>query len=152
MIAVLFFLLFFSHRKAAASSSCLAAVAYSRCGTRETWCQLKATARRVIHHFTSPARGFRRNDSDVWLDSHTLSVTVLVHPDLTQVNRRLFSVRISKWKNPGTWFSPCSFAKFQILNFFFRHLHGDINLDEIKNALRLLSVNGETNLMNLIRL
>jgi len=33
-----------------------------------------------------------------------------------------------------------------------RHLHGDLNLDEIKNALRLLSVNGETNLMNLIRL
>ena len=27
---------------------------------------------------------------------------------------------------------------------------GDLNLDEIKNALRLLSVNGETNLMNLI--
>ena len=34
----------------------------------------------------------------------------------------------------------------------FRHLHGNLNLDEIKNALRLLSVNGETNLMNLIRL
>ena len=34
----------------------------------------------------------------------------------------------------------------------FRHLHGDLNLDEIKNALRLLSVNDETNLMNLIRL
>jgi len=34
----------------------------------------------------------------------------------------------------------------------FRHLHGDLNLDEIKNALRLLSVNGETNLMNLIML
>ena len=34
----------------------------------------------------------------------------------------------------------------------FRYLHGDLNLDEIKNALRLLSVNGETNLMNLIRL
>ena len=33
-----------------------------------------------------------------------------------------------------------------------RHLHEDLNLDEIKNALRLLSVNGETNLMNLIRL
>ena len=32
----------------------------------------------------------------------------------------------------------------------FRHLHGDLNLNEIKNALRLLSVNGETNLMNLI--
>ena len=34
----------------------------------------------------------------------------------------------------------------------FRHLHGDLNLDKIKNALRLLSVNDETNLMNLIRL
>ena len=34
----------------------------------------------------------------------------------------------------------------------FRHLHVDLNLDEIKNTLRLLSVNGETNLMNLIRL
>ena len=34
----------------------------------------------------------------------------------------------------------------------FRHLHGDLNLDEIKNALRLLSVNSETNLMSLIRL
>ena len=33
----------------------------------------------------------------------------------------------------------------------FRHLHGDLNLDEIKNALRLLPVNRETNLMNLIR-
>jgi len=33
-----------------------------------------------------------------------------------------------------------------------RHLHGDLNLDEIKNTLRLLSVNGETNLMNLNRL
>jgi len=33
----------------------------------------------------------------------------------------------------------------------FRHLHGDLNIDEIKNALRLLPVNRETNLMNLIR-
>ena len=33
----------------------------------------------------------------------------------------------------------------------FRHLHGDLNLDETKNALRLLPVNRETNLMNLIR-
>ena len=110
MIAALFSLLFSSFsseskqpRPPVCSSSSLSHD-YSRCGTRETWCQLKATARRVIHHFTSPARGFRRNDSDVWLDSHTLSVTVLVHPDLTQVNRRLVSVRISKWKNPGTWF------------------------------------------------
>ena len=44
---------------------------------------------------------------------------------------------------------PCLDSKFQI---FFRHLHGDLNLGEIKNALRLLFVNGETNLMNLIRL
>ena len=43
------------------------------------------------------------------------------------------------------------FAKFKISNFFW-HLHGDLNLDEIKNALRLLSVNGEMNLMNLISL
>ena len=40
-------------------------------------------------------------------------------------------------------------SKFQ---FFFRHLHGDLNLDEIKNRLRLLPVNRETNLMNLIGL
>ena len=33
--------------------------------------------------------------------------------------------------------------------FFFRHLHGDLNLYEIKNALRLLSVNDETNLIRL---
>ena len=32
-----------------------------------------------------------------------------------------------------------------------RHLHGDLNLDEIKNALHSLPVNRETNLMNLIR-
>ena len=40
-------------------------------------------------------------------------------------------------------------SKFQKKN---RHPHGDLNLDEIKNALRLLFVNGETNLMNLVRL
>ena len=34
----------------------------------------------------------------------------------------------------------------------FRYLHGDLNLDKIKNALRLLPVNREMNLMNLIRL
>ena len=33
----------------------------------------------------------------------------------------------------------------------FRHLYGDLNLDEIKNALHSLSVNHETNLINLIR-
>ena len=43
----------------------------------------------------------------------------------------------------------CLVAKTKI-PIFFRHLHRDLNLDEIKNALRLLSVNGETNLMNLI--
>ena len=46
---------------------------------------------------------------------------------------------------------PCLVKKSKIKKKF-RHLHGDLNLDEIKNALRLLSVNGETNLMNLIRL
>ena len=48
---------------------------------------------------------------------------------------------------------PCAVFSYKIpnSNFFFRHLHEDLNLDEIKNALRLLSVNGETNLMNLIR-
>ena len=39
-------------------------------------------------------------------------------------------------------------SKIPNSKFFFRHLHEDLNLDEIKNALRLLSVNGETNLMN----
>ena len=34
----------------------------------------------------------------------------------------------------------------------FHHLHGDLNLDEIKNTLQLLSVNGEMNLIDLIRL
>ena len=34
----------------------------------------------------------------------------------------------------------------------FCHMYGDLNIEEIKNALRLLSVNGETNLMNLIML
>jgi len=34
----------------------------------------------------------------------------------------------------------------------FRHMHRDLNLDEIKNALRLLPVNREMNLMNLIKL
>ena len=33
----------------------------------------------------------------------------------------------------------------------FRHLHGELNLDEIKNALHSLPVNRETNLMNLIK-
>jgi len=48
--------------------------------------------------------------------------------------------------------SPVFGCKNQSSKKNFRHLHGDLNLDEIKNALRLLSVNGETNLMNLIRL
>ena len=42
-------------------------------------------------------------------------------------------------------------SQIQNSNFFFRHLHGDLNLDEIKNALHSLPVNRETNLMNLIR-
>ena len=32
-------------------------------------------------------------------------------------------------------------SKNQNSKFFFRHLYGDLNLDEIKNALRLLPVN-----------
>ena len=48
--------------------------------------------------------------------------------------------------------SPCSVTKFKISKKKFRRLHEDSNLDKIKNALRLLSVNGETNLINLIRL
>ena len=47
---------------------------------------------------------------------------------------------------------PCLDGKKSKFQIFFRHLHGDLNLDEIKNVLRLLPVNGETNLMNLIRL
>ena len=39
----------------------------------------------------------------------------------------------------------------QNFNFFSRHQHEDLNLDEIKNALHSLPVNRETNLMNLIR-
>ena len=58
------------------------------------------------------------------------------------------------------WIAPAVFpcigpvfsSKLPNSKFFFRHPHGDLNLDEIKNALRLLSVNGETNLMNLIML
>ena len=46
-------------------------------------------------------------------------------------------------------FAPCLVPKIKIPKKKFRHLHGDLNLDEIKNALRLLPVNRETNLMNL---
>jgi hypothetical protein len=56
---------------------------------------IKATARRVIRHlnFTSPARDFRRNDSDVRLNSHKLSVTsdrYFSHPGdlMTQVKHK----------------------------------------------------------------
>ena len=52
----------------------------------------------------------------------------------------------------AAWTMPVFSYKIQNSKKKFRHLHGDLNLDEIKNALRLLSVNGETNLMNLIRL
>ena len=56
----------------------------------------------------------------------------------------------SKWchriKRGRVWLQKPKFQKK------FRHMHGDLNLDEIKNALRLLSVNGETNLMNITRL
>ena len=43
---------------------------------------------------------------------------------------------------------PVFSSKIQNSKKKFRHPHGDLNLDEIKNALRLLSVNDETNLMN----
>ena len=63
-----------------------------------------------------------------------------------------------RWPCQSSWFqnigilAPCLVPKFKIPKKKIRHLHGDLNLDEIKNTLRLLSVNGETNLMNLIRL
>ena len=47
--------------------------------------------------------------------------------------------------------SSCLVAKFKIPKKKFQHLHGELNLDEIKNALHSLPVNRETNLMNLIR-
>ena len=74
----------------------------------------------------------------------------------------VLGTRLAYW--PGSWVQEqhaCGIlvgiksvfgCKLPNSKFFFRHLHGDLNLDEIKNALRLLSVNGETNLMNLIRL
>ena len=48
--------------------------------------------------------------------------------------------------------SPFS-CKNQNSKIFFRHLHlhGDLNLDEIKNAFHSLSINREKNLINLIR-
>ena len=58
---------------------------------------------------------------------------------------------IAGWSGPQTLPTPCLVPKFKVPNFFFRHLHGDLNLDKIKNALHSLSVNRETNLMNLIR-
>ena len=42
-------------------------------------------------------------------------------------------------------------SQIQSSKFFFRHLHEDLNLDEIKNTLHSLAVNREMNLMNLIR-
>ena len=53
---------------------------------------------------------------------------------------------------PGRGIKPVFSYKIQNFKKKICHLHGDLNLDEIKNTLRLLSVNGETNLMNLIRL
>ena len=50
------------------------------------------------------------------------------------------------------WTKAVFSSKVTNYKFFFRHLHGDLNLDEIKNALGPLSVNSETNLMNLIML
>ena len=54
-------------------------------------------------------------------------------------------------KSPYTWTTAVFGSINQNSKKKFRHLHGDLNLDEIKNALRLLPVNRETNLMNLIR-
>ena len=53
-----------------------------------------------------------------------------------------------RWSGPWALFS----SKVSNSKKNFRHLHEELNLDEIKNALRLLSVNGETNIINLIRL
>ena len=47
--------------------------------------------------------------------------------------------------------TPCLVAKFKIPKKKIQHLHGELNLDEIKNALHSLPVNRETDLMNLIR-
>ena len=69
---------------------------------------------------------------------------------------RVFSPESSLTFDPVTNTSSFHYARVQFQNSKFqkkiRRPHGDLNLDEIKNALRLLSVNGETNLMNLIRL
>ena len=43
---------------------------------------------------------------------------------------------------------PVFSSKIQNSKKKIRHLHGDLNLDEIKNVLHNLSVNRETNLMN----
>ena len=45
---------------------------------------------------------------------------------------------------------PLFSCKIQNSKKKFRHLHGELNLDEIKNALHNLPVNRETNLMSLI--
>ena len=42
-------------------------------------------------------------------------------------------------------------SQIQSAKKIFRHLYGDLNLDEIKYALHSLTVNRETNLTNLIR-
>jgi len=47
--------------------------------------------------------------------------------------------------------APYLIAKFKIPKKNFRHLYGELNLNEIKNALHNLPVNRETNLINLIR-
>ena len=48
--------------------------------------------------------------------------------------------------------NPLFSCKVQNSKKKFWHLYGDLNLDEIKNAMHNLTVNCETNLMNLIRL
>ena len=76
-----------------------------------------------------------------------LSANYTIYLVLALTQRSIGHASVTKDEAAG----PAGFSsKNQNSNFFFRHLHGDLNLDEIKNALQLLSVNGETNLMNLI--
>ena len=50
----------------------------------------------------------------------------------------------------GRQVNPLFSCKVQNSKKKFQHLHGKLNLDEIKNALHSLPVNRKTNLMNLI--
>jgi len=61
--------------------------------------------------------------------------------------------QLSLFRDSWLYMVTISLFSCKVQNFKkkFRHLHRDLNLDEIKNALYSLSVNRETNLMNLIR-